>query len=451
VTLVLFLVLFEFIVLQLDSLFQLFVQQQLDSLFHRRRVPCIAAGFLIPSSSRYLHSSWIFSRCVVGISTTAQLAWIPTARNMATSRSVSASRGSKRQAVAAVATVPDEEEDGAEEEEHIEPGDETMELTEEERRMQRIAEMAAAKAAISVADKVADRVISKLEKKIMKTVDARLEGFLKTAEERAEARHLQLEQRLAALENGDTRSRTSHGGSTAAAASSDPWHDYLVNSKGRGRVEGGGAGSSNGGSATGGDGKAGGKGFVKSKVELKGFVQNWSQWQAESLTRYEAKEFLQKLFSALPDTTMQMVLKENSLGLNNKVHVPVLVIETIPGQAWPVCEQITSFLRGRGNEFHIKGHSLTVVTECAPWRKPTRQAIGRAMGTITKVLGFPKGELTSDGKLNPRCTIFREHEHLRPVPLVTWSASEGYRLVSGGIADSALADRLLAELSAAGN
>jgi hypothetical protein len=121
-------------------------------------------------------------------------------------------------------------------------------------------------------------------------------------------------------------------------------------------------------------------------------------------------------------------------------------VVTAAGLAWTVSSKISELLATSPATLKIMDSTLKVVTECPPWRQPTRKAIGRAFGTIAEICGVNEKELSSDGKV-PKCTIYREVEHQRPLGLLTWSSDEGYVPITGGIRDEAVLARLLAELN----
>ncbi len=110
--------------------------------------------------------------------------------------------------------------------------------------------------------------------------------------------------------------------------------------------------------------------FEKSKLELRSYVSDWNNRQAEVLIRAEAAAHLRKLISALDPASREAIDMDHTMAANGKIHVHCLIIQVQPTKTWDVRGEMVAVLAQE--DFFARGKQLKRGTDCPPWQVPLK-------------------------------------------------------------------------------
>jgi len=133
---------------------------------------------------------------------------------------------------------------------------------------------------------------------------------------------------------------------------------------------------------------------VRTKIEIKGYIQDWKVWQDQAMSRDEARSWIERVVRYLPEEFKQNIDVKTSIALNNKPHVPILNLQTTGGRLYETKEAISRELHRE--DLKVNGVETKATVEAFEWQKPIRKAVAVGCGTIARTLDIPEKQLTSN-------------------------------------------------------
>ncbi len=96
--------------------------------------------------------------------------------------------------------------------------------------------------------------------------------------------------------------------------------------------------------------------FERSKFEMRGFVEDWKNRKAESLTRSEAALFMREVFDNIDPEARSWFEEERTLTANGKVFVYCIVLHTKAQKIWDARAKVFELFARE--ELFIRGKAL---------------------------------------------------------------------------------------------
>lgn len=171
------------------------------------------------------------------------------------------------------------------------------------------------------------------------------------------------------------------------------------------------------------------------EIEIRGFIDDWNNLLVEGLSKTEAMAYVEELMKHLPAAVKKHIDLEETEGCNNGPLTALIGLRVQPGTAVLIRKAVAQLLPQK-ESLRIRDKILKASTEPSPEQRPTRAAGGKAKSTLIK-MGATPDEIRSDYKI-PKLTTFVEKPGQRPVPVLTWSADEAFKLCEPGLQLSGL-------------
>ncbi len=165
--------------------------------------------------------------------------------------------------------------------------------------------------------------------------------------------------------------------------------------------------------------------FEPSHFEVRGLVKNFKNLEVEGLIKQEVEAWIGSLILELNGDAERLIDMPATNIANFKIFHASILSKVFPGGAWPLRAHAARVLQS--DLLKVRGNTLSVSVEDAPWVKPTKQGGGKALSVLI-TLGLTPSHVRCDYKVNPRCTIFHEPPGIRAYSLMTLSEAEGYAI-----------------------
>ncbi len=176
--------------------------------------------------------------------------------------------------------------------------------------------------------------------------------------------------------------------------------------------------------------------FVRSKVEVKGFIEDWRDKKATALTGDEAVNWVKLLLSYLDEESKSLVKAKESLKANDRVHVYTIVLHVEPASVYVIRDKVAQLLIDKP-DLRVRSRILKCTTDSPPWMRPARTAVAKIMGALAKK-GVDLADVRPDWE--KPLTVWRQRPGGRPLGIVSWTAEQGFGILPGGLATVGLDD-----------
>ena len=173
----------------------------------------------------------------------------------------------------------------------------------------------------------------------------------------------------------------------------------------------------------------GAKPWLPRKLEVKGFIPDWSKREETSLTKPELTTWLDELSTKIrPGTTEHIdfaaTKKFSNRQLSTRIDLRLKNIDT-EDKAWDVKRDLDTVFEG--GDCHIRGIKPRTIVEPSPWKKPYIDQGGKILGLLRKK-GVQRDSIKPEW--GPPFKVYDVRGD-RPLTLAEWDRKSGWAIYEG--------------------